>query len=158
MNNGNMSMLDQAIQALLELARQADADVKEKVEMLASARAAQRRVKAMLRAAGVVEAAPPQPKKGKKPVPVSEEMQARLLDVIHEHIKTREAAVADVPGSFTAPGLIAIADMHQSSVNAALNTLREKGIVRAIGRATRKPGSGAGFAAMAYTLDEEHGK
>jgi hypothetical protein len=148
--NGNMSTLDQAIQMLRALEAEADAEVEHHLELLASARAAQRRVKAMLKASGIGGAAP-SPKKKRQYGP-SEEMIGRVLDAIFEHVRTREAALPDVPGSFTIGNITELAGVHSTSVINSIHALRDQGRLRKVGVI-----SGAqGTPPPVYALDEDY--
>jgi len=151
--NGNQSTLDQAIHVLRELEAEADAEVDAALAMLASAKAAQRRVKAMLKAAGVIEVATAKPKKKAKSV--SDDTRKSVLDAIYEHVKTRPSANPQVPGSFSLPSLLGLTDLHQSSVNTALAMLRDEGRIRACGQ--YKPEGTKGIPPMTYALDETYG-
>jgi len=150
--NGDMGTFDQAVQILRELEAQADSEVEAQEQILASAKAAQRRVKAMLKAAGVIEEAKPKRTKAKH---ASEETNRAVLAAIYEHVKTRPSTNPSVPGSFSVPSLLEVTDLHQSTVKVAVNALREQGRLRACGQ--YKPEGTKGIPPMTYALDETYG-
>lgn len=147
--NSNTSDWDQIIHSLNEMEKKLDGQIDQAEQMLGDARAAQRRVKATMTAAGMVSAAE-KPTKGKKK-PASEGLQRRILALIYDHIRTRESVVPGVPGAFTTPSLIAMTDLHQSSVNTGIRALRDAGRIRAVGTVPAKHG----YPPTAYALVEE---
>lgn len=138
--NGNTSEWDQVMRGLQEMERKLSGEVAQAERMLGDARAAQRRVKATMKAAGMVSAAEEKPKKKGTPKPVSEGIKQRTIELIYEHVRTRESVIPGVAGAFTAPSLIAMTDMHQSSVNSGLRALRDEGRLRAVGAVPAKRG------------------
>jgi hypothetical protein len=137
--NGNISTLDQAIQVLRDLEAEADADVKASEQILASAKAAQRRVRAMLKAAGVIEEA-------KKPKPKPKGVSERKLDEI---LLSITAYSRTVKRQFVASEIVEFSKISQPTVNLAINVLRERGELRKVGL------DGTRFKRALYELEGE---
>ena len=146
--NSNTSDWDQIIHSLHEMEEKLDGQIEQAEQMLGDARAAQRRVKATMTAAGMVSAAE-KPKGRKKPA--SEGLQRQILALIYDHIRTRESVVPGVPGAFTTPSLRAMTDLHQSTVNSGVRALRDAGKIHAVGSVPAKHG----YPPTAYALVEE---
>jgi acyl CoA:acetate/3-ketoacid CoA transferase beta subunit len=93
-----------------------------------------RRLQSMLKTAGG------EPVKGKPKrteFRVSPETRTKVVNAI---LNTNGAVIEDVPGSFTVQSLAAAAEVHQSSVRAAVYQLRDEGHVRMIGRVKTEHG------------------
>lgn len=128
---GMNGTLDSLIEELERLHAQAETEA-------ARWAAEERRLRGMLRAAGVVEEAKPQPKpKPVREVRVSDETRTMVLNAIIIHETTHRDAVPGVPGSFTVKDIRG--GFHESSARAAITMLRDEGVVRAVGKVPDSP-------------------
>ena len=82
--------------------------------------------------------------------PKSKTADPLTLDRLRETIATHKDEVEDIPGSFTANGLVKETGLHLSTVRKALMTLRENGEVRLAGE--RQLGE-SGRASMIFVAD-----
>jgi hypothetical protein len=62
------------------------------------------------------------------------------LEDIRGYLASNPPALADVPGSFTRPGIERALGVHHSKVTAAVDKLRELGYIRAAGVLAGKTG------------------
>jgi hypothetical protein len=146
--NGSLNGLVDQLKQLLDQAEH-DASIAE--EILAQKRQDVARVKGMLRAAGELT-----PEKKKKASPKRDNpstlqtTREHVLELIRQHIRVHPAHVDEIPWSFRVAHIANASTMHQTSVQHALNDLREEGVIRACGRIPI-PGV-KGRAPMVYAL------
>jgi hypothetical protein len=132
--------LDQLVEELQRMLVQAEADLHQADQAKEKATVEVRRLRSILRAAGLsAEQAEPREKKKEPRVPrVNEETRRMVLFSIHQRQHLGASIIPDVRGSFTIRDLH-VPELHESSVRTAVNMLREEGIVRAIGKVPNSP-------------------
>lgn len=124
--------LDSLIEELERMLAKAEEAVIARQLALDEAKKEALRLRAMLKAAGVAEEEKPKAKKPKQRMGVSPETAALVLKAIWEHEQAGRPAISDVPGSFAITDLEA--DVHETSVRAAVYELRESGVLRVVGK------------------------
>jgi hypothetical protein len=134
--DGIISELNDLLARAERTAQQAEAEVKM--------------LRAMLKAAGVIEPEPKSSPRLTKPIKVSDETHAAVLEAIVRWDMAQRSAIPDVPGSFTVGDLEGIMDAHVSSIRNAIAMMRNTGEIRAVGKV---PHVEHGTAPMAYALE-----
>jgi len=144
--------LDGIISELTDMLGRAEWSREQAQEALNTANAEVQRIKSILKAAGWSDEKKPKAKsKPKGYQRVNEETRDAVLKAIRLHKSYGKSAIDGVPGSFTVSTL-EIEGLHTSSVRAAINNLREDGIIRAVGQVPNSPR----LAPMAYALTGEY--
>jgi hypothetical protein len=146
--DGLNGSLDGIINELTDVLGRAEWSRDQAQEALDKANAEVRRIKAILKAAGVEEEKPK--RKEVKSGRVNEDTRAQVLKAIRFHSTLDEAVIPGVKGSFTAATIVPHVDVHEGSVRSAINNLRDDGIIRAVGLVPNSPRK----APMAYVLGE----
>lgn len=130
--------LDHLIEEMERLYTMAEANAETARIAYENAKAEAKRLRDMLKVAGVIEEAPKSPPKPEpKPSRVNDETRQAVLSAIYAH---QGEAMPGVPGSFTVTTLAeATPSVHHSSVRTAIHMLREEGVIRAVGKVPNSP-------------------
>jgi len=140
--------LDGIIAELTDVLGRAEWTRDQAQEALDAANAEVRRIKAILKAAGVEEEKPK--RKEQKSGRVNDDTRRLVLNAIKFHSTLDESVIPGMKGAFTAAVIAPHVDVHEGSVRTAINNLRDDGIIRAVGLVPNSPRK----APMAYVLGE----
>jgi hypothetical protein len=122
--------LDSLVGELERMLVQAEAEVYTRQQALDEAKEEARRLRAILKAAGVAEEPAPKPKQ--REARVNEETRSRVLAAIYAHELNGLSAIEGVPGSFVVTDITG--DFHETSARTTIGVLREEGLIRVVGK------------------------
>lgn len=122
--------MDAMLDEMRSIRSQIEADEQELSGQLELIRARKKRISAMIRA-GEAQAKPKQPRQVRQKG-IRGETEARIIkafDKLGGHVK-----VEGIQGSFTTSDLVSASGLAQSTVSRAMPGLRDKGIIRQVGK------------------------